>query len=158
MKLELKGVKFSEQASQETNCFEATVYVNGKRAFTAHNDGRGGDDYYYPIGDAGAELLASAKAWAKTQTFTFNGKEHECGLELVIAELFAEWYELRWLKRQCRNKTLFRFAEDRNRADDEWRVIKGKFSAHIKAGIKDKWEAEHGPIVFANEIIGQKAS
>lgn len=45
----IKNLKYSEFASQETFCFEATVYVDGKRGFIAHNDGHGGSDYYYPV-------------------------------------------------------------------------------------------------------------
>ena len=49
MKVELKNLKHSEFASRETNCFEATVWLNGKRAFFASNDGHGGADYYAPL-------------------------------------------------------------------------------------------------------------
>ena len=49
MKVELKSLKHSEFASRETNCFEATVYINGKRAFYASNDGNGGADSYAPL-------------------------------------------------------------------------------------------------------------
>ena len=31
MKIEIKHVKYSQFASRETNCFEATVYIDGKR-------------------------------------------------------------------------------------------------------------------------------
>lgn len=44
--IELRGLKFAAHASEETNCFEVTVYVDGKRAFIARNDGHGGPDYY----------------------------------------------------------------------------------------------------------------
>jgi hypothetical protein len=42
MKIELKNVKFSDFASEETNCFRADVYVNGKKAGYCNNDGHGG--------------------------------------------------------------------------------------------------------------------
>ena len=32
MKIELKNVKYSDFASHETHCFEASVYIDGKRA------------------------------------------------------------------------------------------------------------------------------
>lgn len=50
-KLQLKNIKFSEWNSQETNCFEAVVYFEGKRVAYAHNDGRGGCTWASPIGD-----------------------------------------------------------------------------------------------------------
>ena len=48
MKLELKNIKHAEFASEETNCFEATLYVDGKRFALVSNEGRGGPDMVYP--------------------------------------------------------------------------------------------------------------
>ena len=45
--LTLKNIKHAEFASQETHCFEATIYLNGKPAIKVENDGRGGADHYY---------------------------------------------------------------------------------------------------------------
>ena len=42
MKIDLKNLKFAEFASQETNCFSATVYIDGVKATTISNDGHGG--------------------------------------------------------------------------------------------------------------------
>lgn len=49
MKIEIKNLKHSEFASDETDCFEATVYINGKRAFLARNQGFGGCNDYHPL-------------------------------------------------------------------------------------------------------------
>lgn len=45
MKLELRGVKHAKFASQETPCYEATLYVDGAKAATITNEGRGGCDH-----------------------------------------------------------------------------------------------------------------
>jgi len=42
MKIELKALKYSDFASQETHCFHANIYIDGKMKGTADNDGRGG--------------------------------------------------------------------------------------------------------------------
>lgn len=42
MKIELKALKYSDFASQETHCFQAQIYIDGKKRGTADNDGRGG--------------------------------------------------------------------------------------------------------------------
>ena len=42
--LTLKNIKHAEFASQETHCFEATIYLHGKPAIKVENDGRGGAD------------------------------------------------------------------------------------------------------------------
>lgn len=46
--LELKNVKYRQCRSQETPCYEATLYVDGKRFAYVGNDGRGGPDFHYP--------------------------------------------------------------------------------------------------------------
>ena len=45
--LTLKNIKHAEFASQETHCFEATIYLHGKPAIKVENDGRGGADNHY---------------------------------------------------------------------------------------------------------------
>lgn len=45
MKLELKAIKHSEFASQETHCYQANLYLDGKKVATVGNDGHGGCDY-----------------------------------------------------------------------------------------------------------------
>ena len=42
MKIELKALKYSDFASQETHCFQAHIYIDGKMRGWADNDGRGG--------------------------------------------------------------------------------------------------------------------
>jgi len=56
MKIELKNVSYSKRLSQETSAFAATVYVDGKKAGDARNDGGGGltmvDLHLLPRADA----------------------------------------------------------------------------------------------------------
>jgi hypothetical protein len=42
MKIELKALKYSDFASQETHCFHANIYIDGKKAGWAENNGHGG--------------------------------------------------------------------------------------------------------------------
>ena len=48
MKIELRGIKYSAFASQETLCYEASIYIDGVRVGTVDNDGRGGSDNVHP--------------------------------------------------------------------------------------------------------------
>lgn len=45
----LKNLKHAAFASDETECFEATVYVNSKPFCTVSNDGRGGCNMYHGL-------------------------------------------------------------------------------------------------------------
>lgn len=70
MKIELKNVKYAAFASQETACFEATIWIDGKRAGEVSNEGTGGCNSYYP-----RALEERIDAYAKTLppvTATFN--------------------------------------------------------------------------------------
>ena len=47
MNLEMKAIKFSEWASEETYCYQANVYLDGKPFAMVSNDGHGGCDREY---------------------------------------------------------------------------------------------------------------
>ena len=47
MKITLKKIEHSEFQSQETNCFKADLYVDGKPFAIVSNDGIGGCDMHY---------------------------------------------------------------------------------------------------------------
>lgn len=49
LKIEVKGLKHYRSMSEETACYEGTVYVNGKKAFHVANRGHGGCDEQHPI-------------------------------------------------------------------------------------------------------------
>jgi hypothetical protein len=44
MKITLKKIQYSKFASEETHCFQADLYVDGKPFAVVRNDGRGGCD------------------------------------------------------------------------------------------------------------------
>ena len=46
--MELKNLSHNATFSEETHCFRASVYINGKRMFTASNSGNGGANAYSP--------------------------------------------------------------------------------------------------------------
>ena len=112
--LTIKNVKHSVFASQETNCFEATVYWNGKKAGYAENSGRGGcTDIHWLNRDAEKEAIT----WAKTQpdivtdlclqdsdeifTYTFD-------LEGAIDELLETHLAEKELKTKLKTKLLIK--------------------------------------------------
>jgi len=48
--LEVKNITHYARGSEETPCYNATVYINGKKAIEVSNDGHGGCDrqHTYP--------------------------------------------------------------------------------------------------------------
>ena len=47
MKLQLKAIKHTEWASEETHCYQASLFVDGKPVAIVSNDGHGGCDRDY---------------------------------------------------------------------------------------------------------------
>ena len=79
MKIELKRISFNERMSEETNCFVAEIYINGKKAGYCKNDGKGGCTNYN-----GNILIREAEAYCKTLP---NNKYGEQSFEDVINNL-----------------------------------------------------------------------
>lgn len=67
--LELKNIKHAEFASQETHCYEATVYFNNKTIGWVNNDGVGGSDTF------------NAKEPFKDNNTTWNSLENRLAKE-----------------------------------------------------------------------------
>lgn len=95
MVIELKGVKFFERMSEETNAFVADVYVNGKKCGYAKNDGHGGNTYVssYPNQRG---LFEKAEKYCKMlpdETWDYLGETHsiKSDIEVVVDQLFESW-------------------------------------------------------------------
>lgn len=76
-KIILKNLKYAAFASEETSCFSATVYVDGKRLCTARNDGHGGCDSYDSLGPPGGfttgEEAGAARRWLDAEITRIGG-------------------------------------------------------------------------------------
>ena len=115
MKVELKNLKHSEFASHETNCFEATVWLNGKRAFYARNDGGGGADFYAPLDnqDRGEfngllnDLINHCLTLPKWGS-EFGGEDDmDVTPEILIGNLVNDMLDAKKLKKSLKKKVLF---------------------------------------------------
>jgi hypothetical protein len=114
MDIEIKNVKHSEFASQETYCFEATIYVDGKRLCRTGNDGHGGPDFYEALkggeqcysavekinAELGKEVIpfdgdtyVNDAGIERSSTFTLNNS-----LELVVGNLMTKWLQDKEIK------------------------------------------------------------
>ena len=112
MNIELKNVKHSEFASHETPCFQASVYIGGKRAFQVSNDGQGGCHFYHPFDQVGKTLFKQAFEYAqnlpKRKYEEFGGFEVNMDLDMIINDLFGEWQENQTLKKWCKTHTVLK--------------------------------------------------
>lgn len=103
MKIELKNVKYSNFASHETHCFEASVYIDGKRAGIVSNDGQGGSNNY----DSRA-LVEALKAHSKTlPKLRYEEHEFEQDADTLIGNLLMDHLYAKDLKRALSTRVLF---------------------------------------------------
>lgn len=89
MKIELKNLKTLASLSEETHCFTATIYVDGKPAFEASNHGHGGCDMYRPIAPFTYDDVKRISDWLgeNRPPITGYGSELKVDLELEVGEL-----------------------------------------------------------------------
>jgi hypothetical protein len=144
-KIEIKNLKTAEFASDETLCFQCTVYVNGEKAFTASNDGKGSEDMYHLFDK---DLYKLANDYAKTLPpyEGFDNIDIPCDLDLLIADLIETERNKKWLKRNCKGKILFRLPDDKK---GQYRVISKEYTPEIAKYILGKYPTAE----IANEQI-----
>lgn len=125
MKIELKAIKVFPSLSEETTCFSASLWINGKRVGTADNRGEGGPTNYHPVdykNPAHKEAIRAAEAWAKAQPDIVHDMSRygvesfttPCTLEHIIDNLVGDYLEAEAEKAeqkkrdaQCRKWTMF---------------------------------------------------
>jgi hypothetical protein len=98
MKIDLKAIKFYESMSEETNCFQGKLYINGKYVADVKNDGQGGCTDIYPINKLTRQITDEAEKYLshqpkkKCDTYDF---EYIRTLESEVDDLFADWLKVK---------------------------------------------------------------
>jgi len=84
--MELKNLSHNVTFSEETHCFRASVYINGKRMFSVSNGGNGGPNFYSPSDfGKGKEAFDEAMAIAREEAKQYTLKKIELGEDLQWA-------------------------------------------------------------------------
>ena len=113
-RLSLKNVKINSAVSQETNCFSASIYLDGKKVGTARNHGNGGPNFYdWEDRQAGAEV----EAYADAQTLEFDFEK----LDQIVEGMLAQHAEDRQVTVWCRTRLVYRRADTPN---GSWITVK----------------------------------
>ena len=142
MNIQLKNIKHSEFASHETECFQATIYIDGKKVGTVENDGQGGCDSVHP--HAVAERI---NEWAKTLppkvcNFIDPETNEACVMpqdcEIIINDLLNQYLTQRSLKRQCAKKVLFRKPSE-TYGEGEYNTIARPYTKEVKEYLVQKY-------------------
>ena len=123
--MELKNLSLNTSISEETHCFRASVYINGKRMFTASNGGNGGPNFYSPSDfGKGKEAFEEAMAIAREEAKQYTLKKIELGEDLqwaidafgdgksdelidwLIADLINEQLTLKEMRKALKKKVM----------------------------------------------------
>lgn len=127
--LSLKNVKIHPDMSDETNCFSASIYLDGKKVGKASNSGRGGCNRYdWNSREVGEKI----QKWASIQETRYEFDK----LDQIVDNLLYKWEEIKYLKKACKTKTLFRLKGDR---EDTWRTVKAAWSQAVHDFMKKKY-------------------
>ena len=112
MKIELKKISFNERMSEETNCFVADLYINGKKVGYCENRGTGGPtDYHgdtsskFGYTDVNIKLIKEAEAYFKSlpkAMYVEHNFEYQPTLENAIDEQFEEFLKVREDKKKAK--------------------------------------------------------
>lgn len=66
MKIQLKNIKYSEWGSEETACYQANIYLNGKHVGYCSNDGKGGSTSYNRIPNVDYKIIQAMEEYCKS--------------------------------------------------------------------------------------------
>jgi hypothetical protein len=107
--IELKNIKHTAWASQETHCYQATLYVDGVKWGIVSNEGHGGGDTFYGVDGYNWDDLAELnKRIAETyEPYTYGGKSLDQNLEMVCGDLVNQWLRDKDFNRAMKAKVLF---------------------------------------------------
>lgn len=133
MEIAIKNVKHAVFMSQETECFEASVYINGKKAGTVSNAGHGGCNDYHPW-----DLYQTLQAHCDTIPPDMAG--YRVTPDEIIGNLFETWYNKKQYTKLCKGQTLFRIP-GKEYGEGQWNVAKIPFSPEVRSRLVSQFGA-----------------
>lgn len=116
MKLELRNIKHTEFASEETNCFEAALWVDDEPLAVLSNDGRGGADMVHKHPKAKVanrqefdQRIAAVNAHLirSNPDYEAFGHKMDYDLELWTGDQITAWLTEKDLKKGLKSRVLF---------------------------------------------------
>ena len=124
MNLEMKSIKHSNFASQETYCYQAVVYLDGKPFADVSNDGHGGCDYVHPHDKS--PLIKVKGAWSKKfqeiEEYFASLPKQDVGKYDWCLEGFDQKFEY-WCHEQVEN---FLHKRDMKKAFKKYKIVRRK--------------------------------
>lgn len=137
MKVELKRLQVYERMSQETTAFNADVWIDGKKAGTAENNGHGGNTN---VRIADRALAAALREYGKTLV-PDEYKEFSPGDEWIVDDL---------VEKTCAAKESARVAKKSAKIDAQYKATcpaRGTHAARFKTdALTTRWIEYHDEV------------
>lgn len=106
--IELKNIKHTAWMSEETHCYQATLYVDGVKWGTVSNQGHGGcDDFYGETRSDGDIKELNDQIKETHEPYTYEGYTLKKDLDMVCADLVNQWLRDKDFNRAMKAKVLF---------------------------------------------------
>ncbi len=144
-KIEVKNISYYARGSEETPCYNATVYVNGFKAIEVSNDGCGGCDRQHTYPEMERGLLQKVNEYCVEkfgqETWEYNGKTYSTDLDLehyCHQELYKH-LDTKLLKRNMKKNIMF-FRDENDIKNGQYTLAKIQNNiGGLVAYIKDKY-------------------
>ncbi len=144
MQVELRNFKHYPRLSEETNAFNADVYVDGAHVATASNRGHGGDSLvHFKSREMEARMVAHVATLPDVDN-PWGGDPLKMNLDFFLGLMVDELIDRSWIAKQTKTKIIFRIEGDK---DAEWRTV--KVTAANRAATREKIQQDYGHKVVA---------
>ena len=105
--IELKGIKHAAFASEETHCYEASVYFNGKKIGHVSNDGHGGADMFHGDYKTWHDLEARIKTDHPQYHMEWDDSWNDMCMEVWCGEQVNKFLSHRDFQKYMKSKVVF---------------------------------------------------
>jgi len=133
MKFTLKKIRYMASLSQETSCYSADLYVDGKKIGEVANDGHGGPDSFH--GDQAAYAMASAWVAENHPPLVFGeNDEHsvKADIEIVCGQLLDDHLLGKALKKELKRSVLYQAAGKKGLMQIKFKRVTSVTDGHIE--------------------------
>ena len=129
--LTLKNVRANAKLSEETTCFSATLYADGRKVAEVGKRGEGGPNFYHWAKPADAVTVAGYAAGLPR--YAEYAPE---SLDVLVGDLLTRAEDLKWLAHHTKAKTLFMLEESK---PGNWHTVAAPYTPAVKAFIHRKY-------------------
>jgi hypothetical protein len=156
MKLELKKIKYCKWASEETYCYNAVVYVDGKAMIDVSNEGHGGGDTQWSIKPFTDQDIEKVNTWCEKNLpkWKMDNKEYDTDLEGWCGDQMSKCIDDKYLKKDFKRdmKSKILFVENKGLKQITFKKCKALTDAHFKY-----FKSKHPSLSALNSMQQDKA-